>query len=256
MDPSLPLPSHLDELRRRLIYSLVFFACAFAGAFNYSSLLFRVLKRPIAGTVEKLVFFSPTEALAVYLNISLTAALIVSMPFLLYQLWKFIEPAAGQSLKSGVFAFVGGATLSFSAGVLFSYFLLLPPAIKFLLGFAGPDLQPVISAQNYISFITWTVMGTGLVFEMPVLSYILTRLGVVNHRFLRSKYKFAVIAILVVAAILTPTSDIFNMMLFAAPMLVLYELSIWISRFSAAAPAAAPSVVVTTGQVGNEKTAL
>ena len=148
MDPSLPLPSHLDELRRRLIYSLVFFACAFAAAFNYSSLLFRVIRRPIAGAVEKLVFFSPTEALAVYLNISLTAALLVSMPFLLYQLWKFIEPAAGQSLKNSVLVFVGGATLSFSAGVLFSYFLLRPPAIKFLHGFAGPDLQPVISAQN------------------------------------------------------------------------------------------------------------
>ena len=253
MDPSLPLPSHLDELRRRIIYSLVFFACAFAGAFNYSSLLFQILKRPISGTVDKLVFFSPTEALAVYLNISLTAALIVSMPFLLYQLWKFIEPAAGQSLKSGVFAFVGGATLSFS-GVLFSYFILLPPAIKFLLGFAGPDLQPLISAQNYISFITWTVMGTGLVFEMPVLSYILTKLGLVNHRLLRSKYKFALIAILVVAAVLTPTSDIFNMMLFAAPMLVLYELSIWISRFSAAAPA--PSVVIKAGPIGNENPAL
>ncbi|MBI4349954.1 MAG: twin-arginine translocase subunit TatC [Elusimicrobia bacterium] len=233
MDPSLPLPSHLDELRRRLIYSLVFFACAFAGTFNYSSLLFRLIKRPLAGTVDKLVFFSPVEALAVHLNLSFTAALILSMPFLLYQAWKFVEPAAGSELKSNVFVFVGGVMLAFSAGVLFSYFLLLPPAVKFLLGFAGPDLQPVISAQNYISFITWTVMGTGLVFEMPVLSYILTKLGILNHRLLRRKYRHAIVVILAAAAILTPTSDIFNLFLFAAPMVVLYELSIWISRFSA-----------------------
>lgn len=233
MDPSLPLPSHLDELRRRLIYSLVFFACAFGAAFNYSSLLFRVIKQPISGVVEKLVFFSPTEALAVYLNLSFTAALILSMPFLLYQAWKFVEPAAGEGFKSNVFVFVGGVMLAFSAGVLFSYFVLLPPAIKFLIGFAGPDLQPVISAQNYISFITWTILGTGLVFEMPVLSFILTKLGVIDHRFLRSKYRIAVVLILVAAAVLTPTSDIFNMLLFAAPMFALYELSIWISRFAA-----------------------
>jgi len=254
MDSSLPLTSHLDELRRRLLYSLAFFACAFAASFNYSALLFRIIKHPISGVVDKLVFFSPTEAFAVYLNISFTASLILSMPFLLYQAWKFIEPAAGSGLKGNVFFFVGGAMFAFSLGVLFSYFILIPPALKFLLGFAGADLQPVISAQNYISFVTWLVMGTGLVFEMPVLSYILTKLGIINHRLLRSKYRFAIVAILVMAAILTPTSDIFNMTLFAAPMLVLYELSIWISKF--AASARAPSVVITNGQIGNEKTAL
>lgn len=232
MDPSLPLTSHLDELRRRLLHSLAFFACAVAASFNYSPLLFRILKRPIAGTVDKLVFFSPTEALAVYLNISFTAGLILSMPFLLYQAWKFVEPAAGSGLRSNAAVFVGGVTVSFTLGILFSYFILIPPALKFLLGFAGAELQPLISAQSYISFITWTVMGTGLVFEMPVLSYILTRMGIIDHRLLRSKYRYALVAILIAAAILTPTSDIFNMLLFAAPMTVLYELSIWISRLA------------------------
>jgi len=232
MDPVLPLPSHLDELRRRLLYSLAFFACAFGLSFNYSSLLFKVIKQPISGVVDKLVFFSPTEAMAVYLNISFISALILSMPFLLFQAWKFIEPAAGSKLKSNVFVFVGGVMLSFSLGVLFSYFILIPPAIAFLIGFAGEELQPLISAQNYISFVTWTVMGCGLVFEMPVLSYILTRLGIIDHRLLRSKYRYAIVAILIVAAVITPTSDIFNMLLFTAPMLVLYELSIWISRFA------------------------
>lgn len=254
MDQSLPLPSHLDELRRRLISSLVFFVCAFAASFNYSALLFNLIKRPLAGAVDKLVFFSPTEALAVFLNLSFTAALIISMPFVLYQVWKFIEPAAGPGLKTNVFVFVGGVMTAFSLGVLFSYFVLIPPALKFLLGFGGADLQPVISAQNYISFITWTVLGTGLVFEMPVLSYVLTKLGIIDHRFLRSKYRFAIIAILVAAAVLTPTSDIFNMLLFAAPMFVLYELSIWISWF---ADSAAPApVVIKAGRIGNENPGL
>ncbi len=232
MDPSLPFTAHLGELRSRLLYSLIFFTCAFTVSFNHSALLFGIIKRPIAGSVDKLVFFSPTEALAVYLNISFTSGLILSMPFLLYQAWKFVEPAAGSGLKSNVFAFVGGVMAAFTLGVLFSYFILIPPALQFLLGFAGTELQPVISAQNYVSFITWTVMGTGLVFEMPVLSYILTKFGIINHRFLRSKYRYAIVVILVVAAILTPTSDIFNMLLFTAPMVILYELSIWISRFA------------------------
>ena len=232
MDPSLPLTSHLDELRRRLLHSLAFFTCAVAVSFNYSQLLFSIVKHPLSGTVDKLVFFSPTEALAVYLNLSFTAGLILSMPFLLYQAWKFVEPAAGSGLRSNAAVFVGGVTLSFLLGILFSYFILIPHALKFLLGFAGAELEAVISAQNYISFITWTVMGTGLVFEMPVLSYILTRLGIIDHRVLRSKYRYALVAILIAAAILTPTSDIFNMLLFAAPMAVLYELSIWISRFA------------------------
>lgn len=254
MDPTLSLSSHLDELRRRLVSSLVFLACAFGLSFSYSGLLFKIIKHPIAGTVDKLVFFSPTEALSVYLNISFTAGLILSMPFLLYQVWKFVEPAAGPGLKGNVFAFVGWAMLAFSAGVLFSYYIFIPPALKFLLGFAGEDLQPVISAQNYISFITWTILGTGLVFEMPVLSYILTKFGVINHRLLRSKYRYAIVLIFIAAAILTPTPDIFNMLIFAAPMFGLYELSIWISRFAASAGAA--PVVTAAGRIGNENPGL
>ncbi len=237
MDPERPLGSHFEELRKRLVVSFVFFIIAAAVSFNYSSFLFGVLKRPMNGVVDKLVFFSPTEALAVYLNISFAAGLMLSMPFLLYQVWKFVEPAVSGRLKSGPLLFVAFVTASFVSGALFSYFLLIPPALKFLLGFAGPDLQPMISAQSYISFIVWTVLGTGLVFEMPVLSYVLGRLGILDHRFLRKKYRYAIVGILVTAAIITPTPDIFNMLLFAAPMLALYELSIWVARFAGRARA-------------------
>lgn len=233
MDSELPLLSHLAELRKRLLISLAVFVCAAAASFNYSSLILKILKRPLAGVADKLVFFSPTEALSVYLNISFVGGLILSLPLILYQVWKFIEPAAAGRLKSGAFVFVGAVLLAFISGMLFSYFVLLPPALKFLLGFAGADLQPMISAQQYISFLVWTVLGTGLVFEMPVLSYLLTRLGVLDYRFLRKKYRYAIAGILIMAAIITPTSDIFNMLLFAAPMLLLYELSIWVSRVAA-----------------------
>lgn len=232
MDPEKPLVSHFEELRKRLLISFGFLILTAGVSFSHSSLLFRVLKRPLAGVVDKLVFFSPTEALALYLNISFAAGLIVSMPFLLYQVWKFVEPAVAGRVKGGPFLFIASVTAAFLSGALFSYFIFIPPALKFLLSFAGPDLQPVISAQSYVSFVVWTVLGTGLVFEMPVLSYALTRLGVLNHRALRKKYSYAIIGILVAAAILTPTSDIFNMLLFAAPMVLLYELSIWVSMLA------------------------
>ena len=229
MDQERPLTAHLDELRKRLISSSVFFAVAAGVSFNYSSYFFRLLRKPLEGSVQKLVFFSPTEALAIYLNISFAAGLALSMPFLMYQAWKFVEPAMTGRLRRGPVLFVAAVTASFAAGVLFSFFVLIPPALKFLLGFAGPDLQPMISAQSYISFVVWTALGCGLVFEMPVLSYVLTRLGVLDHRFLRGKYRYAIVAIMITAAVITPTSDIFNMLMFAAPMLVLYELSIWVS---------------------------
>jgi len=204
----------------------------YGASFNYSSAIFQVLKRPLSGLVDKLVFFSPVGALSVYLDIAFMAGLILSMPFILYQVWKFVEPAAGPKLKINAFVFVGAALSAFISGALFSHFILIPPALKFLFTFAGADLQPMISAEKYVSFIVWTVLGAGLVFEMPVLSYVLSRIGALDHRFLREKYRYAILGILVVAAIITPTSDIFNMLLFAAPMLLLYELSIWVSRFA------------------------
>ena len=232
MDQERPLTVHLDELRKRLISSFVFFIAAAGVSFNYSSELFHLLRRPLEGSAQKLVFFSPTEALAIYLNISFAAGLVVSMPFLLYQAWKFVEPAMRDRVGKGPVLFVAAVTASFVSGLAFSFFVLIPPALKFLLGFAGPDLQPMISAQNYISFVTWTALGCGLVFEMPVLSYVLTRLGVLNHRLLRGKYRYAIVAIMIIAAVITPTSDIFNMLMFAAPMLALYELSIWVSMLA------------------------
>ncbi len=236
MDPERPISSHLEELRKRVFLSFGAFLIAAVFSFNYSSFFFGILKRPIAGIVDKLVFFSPTEALGVYLNISFAAGFIISMPFLLYQGWKFVEPAVSGKLKKGPFIFLGFVTVSFITGVLFSYFLLIPPALKFLLSFAGPDFQPMLSAQSYISFLIWTVLGTGLVFEMPVLSYVLARMGILKARFLREKYRYAIVAILVAAAVITPTPDVFNMLLLAAPMLFLYELSIWIAAAAAPPP--------------------
>ncbi len=234
MDQELPLSGHLIELRKRLIVSLGFFGVAAGVSFNYSPLLLGFLKRPLSGIVDRLVFFSPQEAFSIYLNISFAFGLVLSLPVVLYEIWKFVEPASGDNFRRKAFVFVGGVFTAFIAGAAFAYLILIPPALKFLLGFAGGELQPMISAQEYISFVIWTALATGIVFEMPVLSYILTRLGILKSGVLREKYRYAVVGILIAAAIITPTSDVFNLLLLAVPMLALYELSIWVSKLAAA----------------------
>jgi len=122
---------------------------------------------------------------------------------------------------------------AFFSGILFGYFFLLPAALKFLIGFASGVLQPMISVSEYLSFVLGLLLGCGLVFEMPVLSFLLARLGMLDYRLLRRSWKYAVLVIFIIAAIITPTPDAFNMCLMALPMLGLYEVSIWVAKWSA-----------------------
>ncbi len=229
MDKPLTLVEHLNELRKRIILSLVCVGISSALSFPLTSQLLKILKRPAFGIIENLVFFSPQEAFLIYMRIAVICGLTISMPVILYQIWAFISPAVEEKFRRHVGSFVVFCSLSFATGCLFAYFILIPPALKFLLSFAGEDLEPVISATKYISFVTSLVLGCGLVFQMPMLSFFLTKLGVISSRLLRKKYKYAVIIIFIVAAIITPTPDAFNMFMLAGPMIFLYEMSIWVS---------------------------
>jgi sec-independent protein translocase protein TatC len=232
MDKPLTLVEHLGELRKRIIISLLALGIATTCNFTFAESLLRILKLPASGLIEKLAFFSPQEAFLIYIRIAFFSGLIFSMPVILYQIWTFILPALEKRLKRHAGLFILFCYASFIIGCIFAYFILIPPALKFLLSFGKNELEPVISAQNYISFVIGLILGCGLVFQMPVLSLILTRIGILHHRTLRKKYKYAVVIIFVMAAVVTPTSDAFNMFLLALPMLCLYELSIWISFFA------------------------
>ena len=232
MDRELGLSEHLGELRKRLIICLVSLGIGIVCSMPFAQLLLRVLKFPAAGLIEKLVFFSPQEAFLIYMRIAFFCGLSFSMPVILYQLWSFVSPAMDERLKRYSNDFIIGSSFLFFIRFLFSYYLLIPPALKFLLSFASEDLEPVISATKYISFVLSLIFGCGLVFLMPILSLIFTKLGLINARVLRRKYKYALVIILIVSAIITPTPDAFNMCLLALPMLFLYELSIWISFFA------------------------
>jgi len=232
MDYKQTLVEHLSELRGRVVISLISLGLATAVSWSFVPPLLSFLKKPAAGVIEKLVFFSPHEALMIYMRVAFLSGLIISMPVILYQLWLFVRPAMEKKLRKHVAYFIFFSSLAFIMGCVFAYSVIIPPALKFCLSFAGQDLVPLISADKYISFITGLIMGTGAVFQMPVLSFILTKLGVINARLLRGKYRFAIVGVFVVAAIITPTPDAFNMLLLAVPMLLLYELSIWVSFFA------------------------
>ena len=229
MEKELTLIEHLEELRRRIVVSAVLLLVVSAAAFPLTSKVLEILKSPSAGLIEKLVFFNPQEAFLIHIKASFFVGFIMSMPVILYQLWAFISPAIDESARSYGLVFLASSIIAFVFGALFGFYLLVPTALRFLLSFAGESLEPVISVSSYISFVIGLVIASGAVFEMPVLSFLLSKIGIINPRFLRKQWKYAVIIIFIIAALITPTADIFNMMLLALPMVFLYELSIWVS---------------------------
>ena len=232
-DKELTVIGHLEEFRKRLIISLVALVIGICCCFPFAGQLLKILKLPAAGLIPKLVYFSPQDAFIIYFNIALIGGTLIASPVIIYQLWAFIAPAVEERFKKYAFVFVIIVLIAFISGVFFAYFFLVPAALKFLLSIGQDQLEPVISAGKYVSFVLTLLVCTGAVFEMPVLSFILSRIGIVNHGFLRKKFKYSVLLILIAAAIITPTPDVFNMMLLAIPMILLYEISIWVSFFAA-----------------------
>lgn len=232
MDNPLTLTEHLNEIRKRLIISLISLLVSSTLTFSFSAQLLAILKFPAIGVIEKLAFFSPQEPFSIYMRLAFFSGFVISLPIILYQAWIFISPAIEAKFKKYIVYFVVSSFTAFITGGVFAYFVLIPQALKFLLSFAKDGLEPVISAEKYISFVIGLILGCGLVFQMPILSFILSKFGMINSRFLRGKYKYAVVVIFIAAAIITPTPDAFNMFLFAVPMLFLYEVSIWVSALA------------------------
>jgi len=232
MQDKLTVIEHLSELRKRIAVSIGALIIAAAACFPFSANTLRILKLPAAGYIGTLAFFNPQDAFTVHLKIAFLLGFIIVLPLILFEFWSFISPAMEEKFKKYTLTFILFCLGAFVLGCVFSYFILLPAALKFLLGFAGSDLEPVISAQNYISFVLGIMLGSGLVFQMPVLSFILTKVGLVNYQTLKVQRKFAIPLIFIIAAVITPTTDAFNLLILAIPMLLLYELSIHISRWT------------------------
>lgn len=179
---------------------------------------------------EKLIVTTAQEAFTLYVTVSLYSAIAISIPFLLLQVWGFISPALYQHEKSYVTPFIALSSIAFVAGAAFAYYILFPPAVGYLLGVAE-EFRPLLRATDYFDLITLIMLAMGIIFQMPAVTYVLARIGLVTSSFLISNWKMALIIILIVAAFVSPTGDIPNLMLFAMPMVVLYVFSIFIAWF-------------------------
>lgn len=179
---------------------------------------------------ERMIVTTAGEAFTLYVTVSLYSAIALSIPLLLWQVWAFISPALYRHERAYVTPFIGLSTISFVIGAAFAYYILFPPAVRYLLGLAE-DFRPLLRASDYFDFITIIMLAMGIIFQMPAVTYVLARIGIISAGLLIRSWKLAIVLILIVAAFVSPTGDIPNMMLFAAPMMVLYVFSIFIAWF-------------------------
>lgn len=183
-----------------------------------------------AGADERMTVTTAVEPFTLYVTVSLYSAIALSVPFLLFQIWGFISPALYKHERAYVTPFIALSTISFVIGAAFAYYVLFPPAVRYLLGL-GSDFQLMLRATDYLDFIILIMLAMGFIFQMPAITYVLARIGLVSAGFLIKSWKIAIVVILIVAAVASPTSDIPNMMLFAAPMVCLYVISIFVAWF-------------------------
>ena len=181
-----------------------------------------------SGINDKLIVTTALETFSLYVKVSLYAAICVSVPFLLWQIWGFVSPGLYPHERAYVTPFIALSSISFVLGAAFAYYVIFPPAARYLLGL-GSDFRLLLKADDYFDFIIIVMLGMGVVFQMPAITYVLARIGLVTAGFMLRIWKTALIVILISAAVLSPTNDIPNMMLFAAPMMVLYVISIFIA---------------------------
>ncbi len=227
-DKRLTFTGHLIELRNRLTWSVIVLVITTILAFVFAEEIFHFLIGP-AGDIN-LIYTEMTEMLGTYMKLSLAGGFMLAMPFFVYQIIMFVSPALTRQEKKYVYIALPWITLMFAGGVAFGYFILLPPAMKFLLTFGSEIATPQIKIGSYITLVTRLLVAIGIVFETPVVITFLSRLGIVTPQWLAGKRKWAFIGAFILAAIITPTMDPVNQSLVAVPLIILYELSIWLSK--------------------------
>jgi len=221
----MPFLEHLEELRWCVIKSLVTVTVLSLGCYFVSEEIQAFLTAPFP---QELIFLALPEGFLVRLKISLFAGLIVGLPVVFYQIWKFVVPGLLDKERKYVPPIVFISTICFLMGAAFARFIMIPIAIKFLMSFQTQDLVGTIRVNNYLGFVTTLMLVFGIVFEMPILSFFMTKIGLITPKFLRSKRRYGIVVILILAALLTPP-DIVSQLLLGGPMIVLYEISIFVS---------------------------
>jgi sec-independent protein translocase protein TatC len=220
------LLEHLEELRKRLLFVVITLFVGFAACVAFAKPIYRLLARPIEPYLpDGLSFLRVTDPFLVYMKVALLAAVFVTSPILLYQLWRFVAPGLYRREKRMAAPFILFGSTFFLGGGLFGYFIAFPLAVRFLIELGG-DFQPVITVDAYLNFLIVVLLGLGVMFELPIVIFMLSTLGVVTPRFLMRHFRWAVLLIFLLAAIITPTPDVFNLCVVALPTIVLYLLGV------------------------------
>jgi sec-independent protein translocase protein TatC len=238
-DVELPLREHLIELRNRLIKAVLAVVITTGISLTFAQQEVALLVR--LAEPHKLIAIEPTEAFIAYLKVAFYTGLAASMPLLVYQLFRFLAPGLTRNEKRAVLLSLPGITLFFAMGILFCYFVVLPSAIDFLLGFGGGVIESTPRVSSFLSFVTRFLLAMGIAFETPIIIFMLSRLGIATPKRLRRFRRPAYLLAFVIAAIITPTPDPLNQTIVAVPIIILYEIGYLLSRIGKRKPAVAGS---------------
>jgi sec-independent protein translocase protein TatC len=224
---------HLEELRSRIIKSLIgilvgIIICAFFS----DTIINKILLVPAKKAGFTLQNLKPYGQFILYMQVVIISGFVLSLPFTLYQFWRFVEPGLLPRERKYVLWIVAFSTLCFFAGIVFAYFVLLPISLKFFAGFGSREIQNIIAINEYMKFIIGLILASGIVFELPMLSFFLGRIGILTPAFMRHYRKHAIVVILIISAILTPTPDVATQLALAIPLVLLYEFSIFVVQLT------------------------
>jgi len=231
-DEKQPFLSHLEELRKRLVVCAIGVGVGFGIAYIFSERLFQLLVAPLKAVLpegDQLIFTNLPEMFFAYLKVAFIAGILAAAPLIFYELWMFIAPGLYQKEKKMVIPFVISSTILFVGGALFGYFVVFPFGFKFFIGFSNETVKALPSVKQYFSFSMKLLFAFGAVFELPVIIFFLSKMGIVTPQFLRQKRKYAILLTFVLGAILTPP-DVITQCMMAGPLIVLYEIGILVSK--------------------------
>lgn len=231
----MPLTAHLEELRTRLMRIAIALGIGFVVSYVFKDWLFSVLTKPLVEVMPPksfMIYTGMPDAFFIYMKIAFFASIIITSPYCLYQIWKFISPGLNPKEKKYVVPFVLASSILFVSGVLFGYFIALPPAFAFFVSFSSDFLKPMFSLREYLTLSLKFLLGFGVSFQLPVFLFFMTKIGIVNSSFLSKQRRYAILIIFIIAAVLTPSPDALTQTLMALPLIVLYEIGIVVSKLA------------------------
>ena len=226
--PRMSLMEHLEELRRRIVRSLIAVSVMLIFCWLFVEQIADFLAQPIYDALPegtRLTFLGVTDPFIIYVKVAALAALFAASPLVLYQAWRFIAPGLYRKEKRHALPFILAGSFFFIAGGAFAYYVAFPFAVDFLIGM-GEAFQPMITVEKYFRFLLYVILGLGLMFELPIVIFLLAQMGVVTPRFLIRHFRWAVLLIFIAAALITPTPDVINLLMFALPTILLYLLGV------------------------------